>query len=249
MFRGWKRRYVSMRSSRMARGQELLKAAGVFVLLVAAACSSTENGAKAAAIDRASSEANETRKAPGSATNDAEGAFKRQPGPASTVSLGDLPTEALALLGKSVAESCAVCVREMRAEAFAMLDDHYSPGTLLASDAGTRFTRRADAPGELVLARGDSAPGRLYSLEASAMPALTFRYHTDLDHLVGVAASDRTESGVTERLAAAPAGALFEGVFEVVPFAYGDGAAFRYSPAKQEVQIHCRIVELRPLTP
>lgn len=160
------------------------------------------------------------------------------------------PAEAFELLARSVAESCAVCVREMHAEAFELLDSHYRPGTLLTSDTGTRFARTPGSKSELTVVPSNlqtTAPAD--APDTLAIPTLTFRYHAAEDHLVGVTETNWTAADVVERIAATPESALLHGVIEIIAFAYGDGTTFRYSPAEHALQIHCKVVEIQPLRP
>lgn len=145
-----------------------------------------------------------------------------------------LPVEAFALLTESATDSCAVCARELREKAFRMLDESFRPGRFVRSDASRRFLRVAGGANELILS---SWPG--------GNPWLTFRFHTADDRLVGIAGADLTNRTIADRCLSNREGAFFHGTIEIVPFAYGDGAAWLYYPSNNHLQIHCRIVEIR----
>jgi len=145
---------------------------------------------------------------------------------------GDLPAEALGLLAKSASDTCAVCAREARQEAFQILAAAFPPGRIVASDSMRWFVA---LPGGNELLLGPPP---------AAGPAVTFRFHTAENHLVGIAESDWTDSNLAERIHALPPGSPFHASIEVVPFAYGDGPTFSYSPSAGRVRVHCKVVAI-----
>lgn len=148
------------------------------------------------------------------------------------LSVLDLPAAALERLERSRADSCAICAEKLRKEAFEELDLIYRPGVRVASAPEARFVR---------------APGGACELEipsSAAGPRVTFRFHTAADHLVGVAEEDLTDAGIAARLQAMPEGARLAGLIEIIPFPYGDGAAFLFLPASGHLQIQCKVLEI-----
>ena len=148
------------------------------------------------------------------------------------ISVLDLPAAALERLERSRADSCAICAEKRRKEAFEELDLIYRPGARIASAPEARFVR---------------APGGACELEipsTAAGPRVTFRYHTAADHLVGVAKEDLTDAAIAARLQAMPEGARLAGTVEIIPFPYGDGAAFLFLPASAHLQIQCKVLEM-----
>ncbi len=167
------------------------------------------------------------------------GATRNETAPASNLSTSParspsrLPDDAFALLAESAAESCAVCARDLKREAFAVLEETLVPGVRLGTDSTAHFTRAAKSEDELEFVPSPDGGTRL-----------SLRFHTGPDHLVGIAERDYTEPRLAARVASAPAGTLFRGTVEIVPFAYGDGAAWLYFEKENHVQVQCRIIEI-----
>ena len=159
-----------------------------------------------------------------------EGALQNAP-PAEVAAV--LPMDAVALLTKSMTDSCSICVRDLRARAFHLLEEQYPPGVVVRSDATSGFLRAPGGANEWML-----------SSEVPGEPRLTFRFHTAEDHLVGIAASDMTDPSLAERCRSIPEGTVFQGALQIVAFAYGDGPTFLYYPSDNRVELHCRILEV-----
>jgi hypothetical protein len=144
-----------------------------------------------------------------------------------------LPGEAFELLAESAADSCAICARDLRRRAFRILEERFRPGTVLRSDPRVRFAMSPRSTNELML-----------TSHLGGDPALTFRFPTEKDHLVGISESDWTEGSLAGLCRTAPDGAEFQGAIEIVPFAYGDGPTFSCAPSSNRIQVHCRLLEI-----
>lgn len=144
-----------------------------------------------------------------------------------------VPAEALALLEKSLSDSCSICREESREKAFRMLDASLLPGRLVRSEGEDLFRLAPGGENELFPS----------SLARSAID-VTFRFHTASDRLAGIADSDLTGEETAAVVHSAPEGSRFRGVIELVPFAYGDGEAFLFSRSGARLQVQCRILEL-----
>lgn len=171
----------------------------------------------------------------------ASGAADR-PGPVPSVPGGpvvvhatEFPDEITGLLSAAEADSCGVCVREKRADAFEIAGVWFAPGYLVDAGASTGWYLLASEDQELYFGE----PGE-------ATPRLSFRFHTQDDHLVGIAPEDFTDPDLAARILARPPGEPGTEVLEVVRFAYGDGESFHFDEAKNRVQVQCRILEDRP---
>jgi len=144
-----------------------------------------------------------------------------------------LPTEAFELLTKSTTDSCSVCARDFRKQAFRILEERFRPGVVVRNDSLNWFARAPGSENELIVAsqfRGD--------------PKLTFRFHTAEDHLVGISESNMTDESLADRCRSAPAGSIFQGAIEIVPFAYGDGPTFLYRASNNSIQVHCKVLDI-----
>jgi hypothetical protein len=135
-------------------------------------------------------------------------------------------------LAKSAADSCSICAKKLRTQAFGLLEDQYPPGTIVMSDSTRSFVRAPGGASELMLADGGRGD-----------PRLTFRFHTAEDRLVGISEADLTEASVADRCRAAPEGARIQGALEVVPFEYGDGPTFLYHVLSNRIEIQCKVLQ------
>ena len=141
------------------------------------------------------------------------------------------PQESLELLNESTADSCSICAEKKRKEAFVGLTQAYAPGTILKSTTLRHFAPLAGGEQELTLTDYDRTA-----------PALTFRYHDEKNHLVGIAESDFTDSTLAARISAMTPGLEFDGAIQIVAFEYGDGPSFLYSRATNHLEVQCRVL-------
>lgn len=136
------------------------------------------------------------------------------------------------LLEKSRTDSCAVCAREALAQAFALAEERFPPGTRVSSEGNDRFWLLPGDPNRLAL--GPSPP---------ADPLITFRFHTETERLIGVNPAHLTPESTAGSLVTGPPGTAFRGALEVIPYVYGDGAAFLHRPASGRLEVMCRLVK------
>lgn len=155
--------------------------------------------------------------------------------PAKDSSTEEFPAHALYLLTKSTTDSCAVCAEKRRNEAFELLDGFYRPGSIVTNGPTAHFFRVPGGENELALTSYDRAA-----------PKLTFRFHSSVSHLVGIAAADLTDQSVVDLLDAASDGTKWQGTLQLAEYAYGDGATFLYFPANDHLQIQCKVLEITP---
>ncbi len=146
-------------------------------------------------------------------------------------STAGFPQESLELLNESTGDSCSICAEKKRKEAFVGLTQAYAPGTILKSTALRHFAPLAGGEQELTLTDYDRTA-----------PALTFRYHDEKNHLVGIAENDFTDSTLAARIGAMTPGLEFDGAIQIVAFEYGDGPSFLYSRATNHLEVQCRVL-------
>ncbi|MGL4369088.1 MAG: hypothetical protein ACRCUT_05365, partial [Spirochaetota bacterium] len=79
------------------------------------------------------------------------------------------------------------------------------------------------------------------------MPLVTYRIHTDNDHLAGVDKNDYTskENGRPFMKAKAKSSWRGEGSLELIKYPYGDGACFIYFSKTNKLQFQCRIISVK----
>jgi hypothetical protein len=158
---------------------------------------------------------------------------------------------ALTLLAESGVDPCPICGKETRNKAFRMLNAELMPGRVVKTSAGCLLVSATTSSNESELAPScyrARAPVKKKEGEGEAsLPRVTFRFHTDVRHLVGVAPADFTVEDVVADYRSAPAGMRFSGVLEIVEFKYGDGPTYNYYPNGNQLQIHCRVFSLTPM--
>jgi hypothetical protein len=150
----------------------------------------------------------------------------------------DFPEEVTQLLTAAEADSCGVCIREKRADAFALADEWFAPGTRVQSTAQT---------GWHVLPGGDHE--LYFGAPDERLPTLSFRFHTESEHLIGIQPDQYTDEDLARRILARPPGESGTETLEVIPFAYGDGASFLFDEEQNRLQIQCQVLTEDPITP
>jgi hypothetical protein len=131
-----------------------------------------------------------------------------------------------------------VCIREKRADAFALADEWFTPGTRVQSTAQS---------GWRVLPGGEQE--LYFGSPEERLPTLSFRFHTDSDHLIGIRPDQYTDEDLARRILALPPGESRTETLEVIPFAYGDGASFLFDEEQNRLQVQCRVLADEPATP
>ncbi|SHK01320.1 hypothetical protein SAMN02745216_02719 [Desulfatibacillum alkenivorans DSM 16219] len=153
----------------------------------------------------------------------------------------DPKQEALDLLAEARAEECRVCRERLQEKAFKILDHVYYPDLEIAADGACVFVK-SDLENQLILTcRNEDKP------EDPNYPMLTFLFHTQDKHLVGIDPKDYTPEGLAQSFIQAPPGARFTGAIRVLSYPYGDGDAFNFHPSANHLQIHCQLMEVKIL--
>jgi hypothetical protein len=149
-----------------------------------------------------------------------------------------LPEPALRLLAESAADSCSICARQLREQAYDLLDREFPLEKILVTTPSCLLLRSPRGEeNELVLSCAHA--------EKDPLPVLIFRFHTPARHLVGISPGDFTAAEpAAEYLAAGPE-AAFEGTLKIIAFRYGNRPTFNYSAGRGVIQIHCQVITLR----
>ena len=158
------------------------------------------------------------------------------PGESIAPAIAPIPYDAFDLLGQSLSDSCSICAERHRKEAFELLSEAYRPGTVLRSGSNRRFTRVDDTSQMLAL----TDFGR-------DTPLLALRFHTQDDHLVGIAEADFTDPANAAKIAELAAGLPFDGAVQVVAWEYGDGPSYVFSRSSRVLEVQCKVLEVYPL--
>ncbi len=152
--------------------------------------------------------------------------------------------KALHKLGESLVESCPICVQQLRKEAYALLNSEFPTGKTISSDvigfiAYSEQTQSIIIAGTDVRKKGRSDAGIAYEL-----PLVVFRYHTAANHMAGIAPADYTDATFAAQLASFDNNRTFSGIIHIIPFRYGEGNSFTYSPKENLVLVHCKVVRI-----
>lgn len=158
-----------------------------------------------------------------------------------------LPIDALEKLGESAAATCPTCVRQLQKEAFEILSRSVHPGRVIRTSARCRLTRSDSCEANELMLTCFQEEVLSAADESRWLPQVVFRFHTDADHLVGIAPQSYTPAPIKVVYEKAPIGTEFTGSVEIISFRYGDGPAFLYTAATFRLQIHCRILTLEPV--
>ena len=150
------------------------------------------------------------------------------------------------LLAESSVDPCAVCSKETRSKAFQILNRELLPGRIFKTTPDCLLVlSTSDGYGLTPVCYPAGAPAKAKEGEGQ-LPRVAFRFHTSAKHLVGVAEKDFTSGQVVADCLSAPPGTLFSGVLEIVAYKYGDGPTYNYYPTMHQLDIHCRLLDLKP---
>ena len=157
----------------------------------------------------------------------------------------DYPVTPARMLADSLAESCEICARKTRKEAYALLEKEFPPGRLFRAPE-TRPFIKAPVGGGALFPWGGQKRVLYLKMDGTGrddifLPLVFFRFHTEKNHLVGIERDDYTDASIEERIAALPASSGFRGSVKIIRFRYGDGSSFSFSQGENALYIHCKI--------
>ncbi|WP_169829489.1 hypothetical protein [Desulfatibacillum aliphaticivorans] len=151
----------------------------------------------------------------------------------------DPKQEALDLLAEAHGEECRVCRERLQAKAFEILEHVYYPDLEIAADGACVFVK-SESENQLVLTcRGEER------IDDPNYPLVTFLFHTQDKHLVGIDPKDYTPDAAAQTVNQAPANARFQGKIQILAYPYGDGDAFNFYPSANHLQVHCKLLEVK----
>ncbi len=152
--------------------------------------------------------------------------------------------EALHKLGESLVETCPICVQQLRKEAFTILNKEFPAGKIIGEHNAPDFQKYSSQMQSLIIKGKDiRKKGRNDAGIEYELPFVIFRYHTRENHIAGIAPADFTDMQTASQLKSLPYGKDFAGSFIAIPFRYGDGKTFSYSPKENIVTVHCKVLE------
>jgi hypothetical protein len=151
------------------------------------------------------------------------------------------------LVAESSVDPCSICGKQTRDKAFKVLDRELVAGRIFKTTPDCLLMLSISGENELTpVCYPAGAPVKTKEGEGR-LPRVAFRFHTSAKHLVGVAEKDFTSGQVVADCLSAPPGTIFSGVLEIVAYKYGDGPTYNYYPTSHQLDIHCRLLDLKPL--
>lgn len=151
--------------------------------------------------------------------------------------------KALHKLGESLVETCPICVQQLRKEAFTILNEEFPAGKIISAQDMSSFQKYPSQvqglviTGEEMRRKDKTDAGIEYEL-----PIVIFRYHTTENHIAGIAAADFTDAKIAFHLKSLPTSKAFSGSVIAIPFRYGNGNTFSYSPKENILTVHCKVL-------
>jgi hypothetical protein len=167
------------------------------------------------------------------------------------IAASDPLLDALKLLAQTKTDGCGICAEKEAKKAVGILNKNFRPGMKVSVTGDTRFkvTGICDnnefiltsVPGGTVVKQDDGTE--------SVLPVVTYRIHTDNDHLAGVDRKDFTAAAQSRPFMKSKSKASWsgEGEIELIRFAYGDGDCFMYFPKSNKIQFQCRVISVKSL--
>lgn len=156
---------------------------------------------------------------------------------------------ALTLIAQSKVEGCSICADKDGKKAVKIIDQAFIPGKTISVAGTSQFIRTAECVNnEFVLS---SRPVREKKTLADGseieLPLVTYRIHTDGDHLAGINRADFTGAEEAKPFAKFRYSKSWKGEGELVlvPYAYGDGKCFIYFPKHNTLQFQCKVVKVK----
>ncbi len=150
--------------------------------------------------------------------------------------------KALYKLGESLVETCSICVRQLRKEAFTILNEEFPPGKIIGGH--DVFFQKSIAHAQSIILSGSDIrkKGKTDADVYYELPLVIFRFHTADNHIAGITPADFTDAKTTGQLKSLPYRKGFSATVIAIPFRYGDGKTFSYSPKENIVTVHCRVL-------
>lgn len=154
--------------------------------------------------------------------------------------------QAFHLVAESSVDPCSICGKQTRDKAFKVLDRELVAGRILKTTPDCLLMLSISGENELTpVCYPAGAPVKTKEGEGQ-LPRVAFRFHTSATHLVGVAEKDFTSGQVVADCLSAPPGTIFSAVLEIVAYKYGDGPTYNYYPTSNQLQVHCKFLDLKP---
>ena len=154
--------------------------------------------------------------------------------------------KALMLLSQSKTDGCGICAEEEAKKAMKLLDQYFRPGQIIKTSDGNLFSKNDECGNNEFVLTGRPARSNVSLPDGSEgiAPLVTYRIHTDNDHLSGVEKKDYTGQPESRPFMKVRSSSSWRGAgsFEIIKYPYGDGACYIYYPRSNKVQVQCRVI-------
>lgn len=159
----------------------------------------------------------------------------------------EVPEMALKLIVDSIVDTCSTCQNKYRRQAINILNREFMPSRIISSIYACPFTRIKECGSyEFLLScykerKSYTPPGET---AAKLFPLIIFKIHTIKDHMIGISKTDYTDEKNAYILKSITPGSVFGARIEILNFPYGDGPAFNIIEEKNQVVVHCKILDM-----
>ena len=165
------------------------------------------------------------------------------------MSTADALRQARKLLGDSQIEDCSICAEDLSKRSVKLLDQYFVPGMIIKVSDGTYFMKTDECENnEFVLS---SQSGRETYIgkndKRGELPLVTYRIHTENDHLAGAKKEDYTSLQNARPFMKINSKKDWRGTGELVLilYPYGDGKCFIYFQKQRKIQFQCKVAAVQ----
>ncbi|MBN2299377.1 MAG: hypothetical protein JXM72_12325, partial [Deltaproteobacteria bacterium] len=161
----------------------------------------------------------------------------------------DLPDDAFVLLAEAAADPCSICAEHKQIKAFEIMNRWFVPGKEIQTDERCLLIKTAAADdNEFSLNCYPSVALNDSLTTGEQPPQIVFTFYTPQKRLVGISETDYTDRPLADLFHASKPGTVYEGRIRLIPYTYGDGPAYIYFQQRHKLMIHCRVLELKPVS-
>ena len=159
----------------------------------------------------------------------------------------EIPGDAFELLMESAEDPCSLCSAKLKRKAFAILERKFYPGKEIVGDKKCCFVRTSECgKNEFVLSCYEKRESfENEEKEQRHYPRLTFIFHTKAYHYVGISEDDFSDDYFSKVYYNNSSHVRYEGRIKIITYKYGDKQTFNYYLKKNQIQIHCKVLELK----
>lgn len=157
------------------------------------------------------------------------------------------PRLVLKLIIDSYSEKCRICAKKTRNRAFKILNQYFYKGRIIQSRSDCSFIKTyINRNNELLpecyktreIYRNTPEKG------VEEFPLITFKFHTKKNHLIGILQKDYTHQKFEDIYRKSTYKDRFFIKIKIIYYKYGDGPTCNYFRDKNQLQVHCKILDM-----